>query len=261
MTSDTIRFDDGAAYERYMGKWSQLAGETFLDWLVPAAGVRWLDVGCGNGAFTELIATRCLPGAMTGIDPAAAQIEHARTRPLLKDASLQIGDAMALPFDADAFDVAVMPLVIFFVPDPARGVAEMKRVLRTGGVAAAYAWDMEGGGFPYAILNEEMRALQVTVPQAPSVSASDLNVMRELWITTGFRDVQTLQISVQRTYASFDEYWEIVCGGPSVGAKLKALGPEKTEQLKKRMRGRLAADATGQITLGARANAVKGIVP
>ena len=53
--TDQIRFDDVAAYERYMGEWSRLAGETFLDWLAPKPGLRWLDVGCGNGAFTEAL--------------------------------------------------------------------------------------------------------------------------------------------------------------------------------------------------------------
>jgi hypothetical protein len=38
--TDQIRFDDGAAYERNMGRWSQLAGETFLDWLAPGSGWR-----------------------------------------------------------------------------------------------------------------------------------------------------------------------------------------------------------------------------
>ncbi len=57
MPTSEIRFDDGSAYERFMGKWSRLAGETFLDWLAPRAGLRWLDVGCGNGAFTEMIAS------------------------------------------------------------------------------------------------------------------------------------------------------------------------------------------------------------
>ena len=70
MQNPPIRFDNGAAYERYMGAWSQLAGETFLDWLAPKAGGRWLDVGCGNGAFTELLAARCAPVSVEGIDPA-----------------------------------------------------------------------------------------------------------------------------------------------------------------------------------------------
>lgn len=54
MKTDQIRFEDGAAYERYTGKWSQLAGHVFLDWLAAKGGLRWLDVGCGNGAFTDL---------------------------------------------------------------------------------------------------------------------------------------------------------------------------------------------------------------
>ena len=48
--TDQIRFDDGAAYERYMGTWSRLAGGALLEWLAPAAGLRWLDVGGGTGA-------------------------------------------------------------------------------------------------------------------------------------------------------------------------------------------------------------------
>jgi len=57
----SLRFDDGAAYEQMMGVWSRLVGEVFLDWLKPAQGLRWIDVGCGNGAFTELIVSRCAP--------------------------------------------------------------------------------------------------------------------------------------------------------------------------------------------------------
>jgi len=53
MTEPPIRFDDGAAYERMMGVWSQLAGEQFFDWIGFADGQRWIDIGCGNGAFTD----------------------------------------------------------------------------------------------------------------------------------------------------------------------------------------------------------------
>ena len=74
MADQSIRFDDGAGYERFMGKWSQLAGETFLDWLAPEPGLRWLDVGCGNGAFTEMLVERCAPVSVQGIDPSEAQL-------------------------------------------------------------------------------------------------------------------------------------------------------------------------------------------
>jgi ubiquinone/menaquinone biosynthesis C-methylase UbiE len=53
MDGQQIRFDDGEAYERMMGTWSRLVGDIFLDWLAPRPGQRWIDVGCGNGAFTE----------------------------------------------------------------------------------------------------------------------------------------------------------------------------------------------------------------
>src|SRR5438045_608492 len=86
MTTEAIQFDDGAAYERYMGKWSQLVGKTFLDWVEAKAGWRWLDVGCGNGAFTEMVVERCAPAAVDGIDPSEAQIAFARGRQGLKAA-------------------------------------------------------------------------------------------------------------------------------------------------------------------------------
>jgi ubiquinone/menaquinone biosynthesis C-methylase UbiE len=105
-----------------MGKWSQLVGETFLDWLAPKSGLRWLDVGCGNGAFTEMLVERCAPVSVQGIDPSEGQLAFARTRPASRVAQFRQGDAMAQPFPNDTFDAAVMPLVIFFVPDPARAL-------------------------------------------------------------------------------------------------------------------------------------------
>src|SRR5437868_15282984 len=181
MVNNQIRFDDGAAYERYMGKWSQLAGETFLDWLAPKPGLRWLDVGCGNGAFTEMLVERCAPVSVQGIDPSEGQLAYARTRPASRVAQFRQGDAMAQPFPDDTFDAAVMPLVIFFVPDPAKGVAEMVRVVAPGGIVTAYAWDMVDGGFPYHTLQAEMRALGLSVPKAPSLDASRADTLRSLW--------------------------------------------------------------------------------
>jgi SAM-dependent methyltransferase len=256
-----IRFDDGAAYERYMGKWSQLAGETFLNWLAPKSGLRWLDVGCGNGAFTEMLVERYAPVSVLGIDPSEAQLAFARTRPASRVAQFRQGNAMAPPFPDDAFDVAVMPLVIFFVPDPAKGVAEMARVVCPGGTVAAYAWDMCGGGSPYEALQVEMRAMGVAVPVPPSPRASRIDVLRDLWTGAGLDAVETREITVQRTFADFDDYWTTILGGSSVGPQLAAMVPEDIALLKARMHARLRADAAGRITYSARANAVKGQVP
>jgi SAM-dependent methyltransferase len=260
VTTSEIRFDDGAGYERYMGKWSQLAGETFLDWLALKPGTRWLDVGCGNGAFTEMLVERCSPASVHAIDPSEGQLAFARTRPASRVAEFRQADAMALPFPDDAFDAAVMPLVIFFVPDPALGVAEMARVVGPGGTVAAYAWDMAGGGFPYEALASEIRGLGIAVPEPPNPGASRLDTMRDLWTQAGLEAVETRAITVQRTFEDFDDYWTTVFLGPSVGPRLAAMAPEVRAHLKAVMRARLPIDATGRVSCSARANAVKGRV-
>ena len=261
MVPSQIRFEDGAEYERYMGVWSQSVGATFLDWLAPPPALRWLDVGCGNGAFTEMLIERCAPASVQGIDPSEGQLAFARARPASRVAQFRQGDAMAVPFPDDTFDAAVMPLVIFFVPDPAKGVAEMARVVCPGGIVTAYAWDMVGGGFPYEALQFEMRGLGVVVPEPPNPGASRIDAMRDLWTGAGLDAVETREIAVERTFADFDDYWETILGGPSVGPQLAAMASGERAVLKARMRARLSADASGRITYSAWANAVKGRVP
>ena len=260
MTSQ-IQFDDGGAYERYMGVWSRLVAASFLDWLAPLGGLRWLDVGCGNGAFTTMVAERCAPVMIHGIDPSEAQLTFARTRLPASVARFERGDAMALPFADDSFDAAVMPLVIFFVPDPQAGVAEMARVVGPSGVVASYSWDMPGGGFPYAPVNAELSAMGIEVPTAPSPDASRTDRLVELWTGAGLERIQTREITVERTFTDFDDYWQTIVGGPSVGRRLRALSDEERARFITGLRERLpAADERGRITTSARANAIRGRV-
>ncbi|MGA3003332.1 MAG: class I SAM-dependent methyltransferase, partial [Acetobacteraceae bacterium] len=207
MPEPRIRFDDGAAYDQGMGRWSLIAGTVFLDWLAPGPGLRWIDVGCGSGAFSELVALHRAPAEIQGVDPSEAQLAFARTRPATQSAVFQLGDAMALPFLDDRFDAAVMSLVIFFVPDPAKGVAEMVRVVRPGGIVAAYAWDNLGGGFPFAPIQEEMRAMGFNPPQPPSVGASRAEAMRELWAAAGLQAIETREIAISRSFTDFEDFW------------------------------------------------------
>jgi len=260
MTATQIRFDDGAGYERYMGNWSQRVGTVFLDWLAAPSGLKWVDVGCGNGAFTELIVERCAPTEVRAIDPSEDQLAFARSRPGARLAKFDSGDAMALPFAADTFDVAVMALVIFFVPDPRKGVAEMVRVVRPGGVVAAYAWDMLGGGFPLEPIRIEMRAMGLSPQNPPSIDASRIEAMRNLWRDAGLDAVETREITVQRTFDDFEDFWRTGMLGPSIRPTIAAMSPADVDLLKARVRSRLPADAAGHITYGSRANAVKGRV-
>jgi ubiquinone/menaquinone biosynthesis C-methylase UbiE len=258
MAEQTIRFDDGAAYEQMMGIWSRSAGEIFLDWLAPPHGLRWIDVGCGTGAFTELLVERCAPAEVQGIDPSEGQLAFARERPAARLAEFRAGDAMALPFATDRFDAAVMALVLVFVPEPAKGIAELARVVRPGGMIATYMWDMMGGGFPLDPMLAEMRAMGLAPPRPPRMEASGMAAMRELWIGAGLVDVETREIAVQRTFASFDELWAIKAKSPSMATTISTMSPADVETMKRNVRARLPADSAGRITYGARAHAVKG---
>ncbi|MCK9689327.1 class I SAM-dependent methyltransferase [Scleromatobacter humisilvae] len=261
MADERIRFDDGEAYEDFMGKWSLLAGHAFLDWLSPAPGLRWVDVGCGNGAFTELLVQRCAAREVQGIDPSDEQLAFARTRLARAPATFRQGDAMALPYADASVDAAVMALVIFFVPEPARGVAEMARVIRPGGGACAYAWDILGGGFPYFALQDEMKKLGHPPLWPPSVEAARLEALRQAWTDAGLVDVETRELVVQRTYASFDAFWAAARKGPRIAPRMSEMPASDAELLKTRLRKRLKAAADGSITTAARANAVRGRKP
>ena len=261
MDDQQIRFDNGAEYEDHMGKWSRLAGEEFLRWLAPEPGWLWADVGCGNGAFTELLVERCAPIDVQGIDPSEGQLAFARTRLAGAPVRLRAGDAMALPFADATCDAAVMALVIFFVPEPARGVAEMARVVRPGGSVSAYAWDILDGGFPFAAVQEEMDALGSPPVWPPRVEVARIPALQALWTGAGLEDVETRTIEVQRSFPDFDTFWRIALTGPRMVPRMAAMQPQDVERLRERLRVRMAADAQGRITYGARANAVKGRRP
>ena len=261
MPEHQIRFENGAAYERMMGGWTRLAGAVFLDWLAPGTGLHWLDVGCGNGAFTELLCERTAPAEVHGIDPSEAQLAFARTRPAGRIAHFQLGNAMALPFPAQRFDAAVMALVIFFVPEPAKGVAEMVRVVRPGGTVAAYAWDMLGGGFPGEPIQAELRAMGLKPLLPPSAEASRTAALRALWAEAGLDAIDTREITVTRSFADFDEFWAISTSSSAMASVLHLMSAGDIDQVKARVRARLPANGAGGVAYPSRANAITGRVP
>jgi SAM-dependent methyltransferase len=256
MAEPQIRFDDGAAYERMMGVWSRIAGEIFLDWLQPDKGLTWADIGCGNGAFTQLIVDRCAPKRVFGIDPSPGQLDYARTRLASLPVELTTGDAMALLYPDKSVDVATMALVMFFVPDPKKGLAEMIRVTRPGGLVAAYVWDLPGGGFPADAIWKELAAIGRPVPQPPSASISNMDVLTALW-SGGLDNVETKVIEVERSFTGFDDYWAACTGSSSIKGAVQSLSTDEIAQLKTRVRDRLPGKGA---RFTARAHAAKGRV-
>lgn len=254
---EPIKFTDGAAYERFMAPWSRSAGAVFLDWLAPGPGLAWVDVGCGNGAFTELILATSAPSSVCAIDPSDAQIETARQKLSAKKVELSIGDAMALPYDGARFDVAVMALVLFFVPDPCKGASEMLRVTRPGGMVASYTWDILRGGTPTQPLWEELDALGRPAARPPSADVSRFEALKALWAELGLREIETRELVVERTFVNFEDYWLSMVVSSPTGIVGKLSDTERAE-LKRRLQDRLPASATGEITVHASATAIKG---
>jgi SAM-dependent methyltransferase len=167
---------------------------------------------------------------------------------------------MELPLPDACVDQAVMALVIFFVPEPSRGVAEMARVLRHGGSASAYAWDFLEGGFPWAAIHDAMGTVNYLPARPPSPRASELPEMERLWRATGFVEVQTQVLHVERQFPDFDTYFQIALTGPSVRAIVAGLGEDDLQAIRGAAFANLGAP-TGCFLVPARAHAVKGRRP
>jgi SAM-dependent methyltransferase len=260
MPQHQIVFNDGQAYEHAMGTWSQVVGQQFLDWLDPLPGLRWLDIGCGNGAFTELIAQRGNAAEIVGVDPSEAQLAFARGRPRTQHVTFVHGDAMALPFGGARFDVSIMALVLFFVPDPPRSIFEMKRVTRPGGMVAAYVWDNLNDGSPMAPVRAEMKARGVSIIGPPRTDIANADALRRLWIDAGLEAVEARSIKAKRTFVDFENYWLSVISNTSVGPVVRAMRSSDVERLKLRLRAAGTVGSDG-ITYEVRANAITGHVP
>jgi len=255
-------FADGEAYERMMGRWSRLVGESFLEWLEVPKGLRWLDLGCGNGAFTEEIIARCAPAAVVAIDPSEDQLAFARKRSGAKMAKFEVGDAHNLTFGEETFDAAIMALVLAFLAEPAKAVAEMARVVRPGGWVATYMWDVLNGGAPTTPIYTAIESLGSTLPVRPNPAAARLEAMHGFWEMAGLQAIETCVIRIPVRYADFNDFWEsnTVPVGPQ-GKAIASMSPREREQLRARLREQLPAAPDGHIFYESFANAVRGQVP
>lgn len=259
MNDDMSFFTDGAAYDRMMGRWSQIAGEAFLDWLAMPTGLRWLDVGCGNGAFSEVLMAKCPPSALHGIDPSDAQLEHARKRLGAGNVQFETAAAQALPIEDASFDAATMALVISFIPDPAKAVAEMARVVNPGGCVASYMWDGPGGGLPYQAITAAAEEIGIAPRFRPPGKAHSFSELQDLWRRAGLEKIETRRIDVPAVFSDFDDFWDssILLATPTRKV-IDDLTPDNRERLRAHLRDTLPTDANGRVSVAAFVNAVKG---
>ncbi len=258
MTEAVYKFNDGRAYEDFMGVWSRLVGADFMEWLAPSRGLRWADVGCGNGCSTEQIIDLAAPHTVDALDPSAEQLAHARTLLVGRQATFHQGDALALPWDKASFDIVLMALVIFFVPEPRRGLSEMVRVTRPGGTVAAYVWDVSIGGLPWVDIWRAQERLGIPVIKPPSSDVSALDALAALWRAAELDQVEAQHITVERRFPDFDAYWRAwSLGGPTRAT----VPPERMSELRDAVRHELGIAEDAAFTVKATASAVKGRVP
>ena len=255
-------FDDSAAYERFMGRWSSAAGSKFLDWLSAPLGARWLDVGCGTGVFTELIFDRCAPAAISGVDPAATQIEHSKRQPFAQFAHFRVAPAELLPFPSAAFDVVSSALVFNFIADKPKALFEMRRVACAGGIIAAYIWDFSAELSPSWPLRVAMRKFGIDVPDVPGTRVSGLDAIRLLFEQAGLQNVTTTTIDVSLSYRDFSDFWLAQMPSYSPTTKIIAeMADSERARLIDIVRTGLHASTDGAVEYSARANAIRGMCP
>lgn len=263
MSEVKVVFDAAADYENYMGRWSRALGKEFLAWLAPPKNASWLDVGCGTGAFSELLLQTVEPRAVTGVDPSTAQIEYAVKH--IKGADFRVGDASALPFPDKSFDVVASALVIHFLPDRVKGFAEMKRVAKPGGIVAGYTWQRGGGlpdGAPYMPMSHAVEAIGGDVARLPTVPEGAPDALKATLAGAGLENIETQAVTVTQSFKSFDDYW--TSQTPSfapVAKSVLALSEAKREELKAYLRKTLPTAADGSIRYPATALAFKARTP
>ena len=254
----SIKFDNPDAYDRWMGFWTKIVGSEFLRWFDPEMNKTWIDIGCGSGASTEQIVATCSPTLIDAIDPSEDQINFARKRKLPVSVNFDIGDAERLTKNDGYYDYAIMALVLFFVPNPDKGVAEMMRVCKSGGKIAAYVWDILGHGLPTSPIHQIFAAKGIPVLVPPRSEVSTKDALQLVFEKNGAKLVETATFKVERIFDSYEEYWSLSSKSNSVFPALKSLDPKLIDEVKNELKANLDIDQQGRVKATAHANAVKG---
>lgn len=262
MAEAALHFDDSAAYERFMGRWSRAVAPIFLDWLGARARASWLDVGCGTGILAETLLELCAPASVHAVDPAPAQVQAAAQGPAAGRATFQIAEARKLPFPDASFDVVASALVINFIADRPRALAEMRRVARPGGLVGAYVWDFVQELSPSGPLRRAMRRFGVEVPGIPGTEASRLDALVALFHGAALEQIETRTIDVCLAYADFQDFWQAQTPGYAPTSRvIAAMKESERARLMRAVQSALPSGPNGSIEYCARANAIKGRVP
>jgi SAM-dependent methyltransferase len=252
----------GDSYDAYMGRWSRKLAVRFVEWLQAGEGLDWLDVGCGTGALSSAVLSRCNPRSLLGIEPSAGFVATARKNISDDRARFEVGDALALPLEDESRDIVASALVLNFVPDIPKALAEMKRVVRKGGTVAFYVWDYPGGGMGFmrafwtaAIALDPTASGFAEGKRFPFCTAQGLAALVS---AAGLQSVDCSAIEIPTVFDDFDDFWHpfTLGAGPAPGYCV-SLPEEGREKLRLILAHDLPRGPEGTISLSARAWALK----
>ena len=214
--------------------------ENSAGYLLPALrpGLDLLDVGCGPGTITVDLARRVLPGRVIGIDRAPEVLAQASAHVTGQGVSVELraGDVYALEFQDASFDVVHAHQVLQHLSDPVRALAEMRRVLRPGGLLAAR--DSDYACFAWAPLNPLLSRWLELYRAVARRNAGEPDAGRFLkgWaLDAGFREVQatssTWTYADPQSCAWWGDLWADRCELSSLGEQAIAYGLSTREEL------------------------------
>lgn len=265
--SSTFNAGHGDGYELTMGRWSRRLAEHFIDFAGVADGENVLDVGCGTGSLSFALAARAPESAITGIDFSQAYIAYAKNKNTDARIAFEIGDACLMPFADKSFDRVLSLLVLHFVREPNKAIAEMRRVARPGATVAATVWDACGGFVGNRIFFDTAAALD---PAAEKHRAryytSPMTRPGELagaWRDAGFTELREGYLTIRMEFEDFADYWVPVTGkdGP-LAAYVNSLAADPRERFKAALSAAYCGGAAdGPRSFAASAWAVRGIAP
>jgi SAM-dependent methyltransferase len=251
-----VSFSVGAEqYDRFMGRYSGPLAPRFADFAGVAAGQRALDVGCGPGSLTGELVRRLGADSVCAVDPSESFVAAVADR--YPDVRVQRASAEQLPFDAGGFDAALAQLVVHFMADPVRGLQEMLRVTKAGGVVAACVWDHAGGQGPLGVFWEAARELDAAVEDESELAGAREGHLGELLRAAGASEVRETALSVDVAHASFEDWWDpFLLGVGPAGKYVTKLDATGQARLRDLCRERLPR---APFVVSARAWAVRGI--
>ena len=259
---DAVRWDAHVAgYEQVFEPLTNAFARTALRLLGPLSGMSLLDAGAGAGG-AALQAAR-LGARVTAVDASVGMVRRIAERAAAAGASVTaaVQDGMALDVLDSSFDRALSCLGVVLFPDPARGMAELYRVLRPGGRAAIVTWTQPHRYELAARLGTAIAAVRGAAPTGPlpaQLRFIDPDRLRALVSEAGFIDIRIETIEAALRAPSARQLAASLAFAPGMAATLDALGPDR-EPVLRAFVARLEADgAADPVSLGAVAHVAIG---